>query len=73
MMPHSPACRCPTCRECADVTQDDRNMLAWAWETYVGANDGEAAKLRQGQNGAVGSPRFAALKAIAATRQAYEP
>lgn len=72
MIDHDDACRCAVCRDLrarvVDVMIEDCNLLASMWEQWRSASDGEAAKLRRGEQGAVGSPRWIALQAIAHAR-----
>ena len=68
-MQHAPECRCRPCQDSADITQRDRDCLARTWAEWISTDDVECAKLRAGMNGAPGSPRWAALKAIAAARR----
>lgn len=74
MIDHAFNCACAVCRPSAfggiDVEQGDRDLLADAWAKWRGASDGEVNKLRGGQNGAPGSPRWVALQAIASMRVA---
>ena len=77
MIAHAPGCVCAVCRDIARrgvaIEQADREMLAAEWDEWISATDGESRKLRAGENGSPGSPRWAALQAIAATRQLYSP
>lgn len=69
MIDHSASCSCLVCQRSADITQADRDLLADLWARWCSARDGEAVSLRSGSNGAIGSPRWVALKAIAAARR----
>jgi hypothetical protein len=53
-----------------EITQADRNALADEWAMWISQGDGEVQKLKAGGNGAIGSPRWVALQAIARTRLA---
>jgi hypothetical protein len=69
---HDTTCTCQLCgqvrRNAVPTTQADRDIYAAEWERWISASDGEAAKLRAGQDGAPGSPRWVALQAIARAR-----
>ncbi len=71
---HDPSCTCVICGDLRGLSipmiQDDREHLAKAWDFWISSRDGESAKLRAGQDGNVGSPRWVALQAIAAARVA---
>ena len=72
MMGHATSCSCQICTDirarALTIHPVDRLHLADAWDEWVSTTDGEAAKLRRGEDGAPGSPRWAALQAIARTR-----
>lgn len=72
MMAHVPTCSCAICVDVrarsVSIEQTDRLLLAAEWEKWISGTDGEAAKLRAGQDGSIGSPRWVALQAIARTR-----
>lgn len=67
-MTHDDVCRCAQCRDQFKVDQLDRDVLAIVWAHWRPEDTGEVNKLRAGENGSVGSPRFIALQAIAKTR-----
>jgi hypothetical protein len=75
-MAHDDRCDCAFCREVrmfAVRPEDvDRVHLANEWERWRGLDDGEVRKLRAGENGNPGSPRWIALQAIARARMAAE-
>lgn len=69
---HAPSCICALCRHiraaALPIQQIDRELFAEEWEYWISSTDGEAAKLRAGNDGNPGSPRWVALQAIARAR-----
>lgn len=73
-MAHALDCVCALCTgvraRAVPVIQSDRDLLAEEWLFWIGIRDGEVAKLRAGEDGGMGSPRWVTLQAIARARLA---